>query len=57
VTQFKKKKENRNEWWDEGYRSIIQEKNEAKKKKLQTKTTASQELYKTERKEENGICT
>jgi hypothetical protein len=37
----KEERKPRNEWWDEDYRNIIQEKNEARKKALQTKTRAS----------------
>ncbi|PSN53384.1 hypothetical protein C0J52_03797 [Blattella germanica] len=52
----KQGKTKKNEWWDNDCKKIINGKNEARKKFLQTKTRASQEQYKSKRKEANKIC-
>ncbi|PSN53149.1 hypothetical protein C0J52_06267 [Blattella germanica] len=51
----KQGKTEKNEWWDNDCKKIINGKNEARKKFLQTKTRASQEQYKSKRKEANKI--
>ena len=49
-------KPERNEWWDDDCKKIMDEKNEARKKFLQMKTRASQDCYKNKRKEANKTC-
>ena len=45
-----------NEWWDESCKLIMTQKNEARKKYLQTKTRASREIYEMKRTEANRVC-
>ena len=47
---------NRNEWWDESYKLIVSQKNEARKKYLQVKTRATREIHEAKRTEANRIC-
>jgi hypothetical protein len=49
----KKRKNRRNEWWDEDCRLAIRRKNEARRKLLQHRTGASNEWYRKERNEAN----
>jgi hypothetical protein len=44
-----------NEWWDDECRQIITQKNEARRKCLQTKTRASREAYEAGRTEANRV--
>jgi hypothetical protein len=46
----------RNEWWDDECRQAIQEKNDARIKALQSKTRASQEIYREKRKMVSNMC-
>jgi hypothetical protein len=46
----------RNEWWDEKWRQIITQKNEARRKYLQIKIRASREAYEASRTEANRVC-
>jgi hypothetical protein len=46
----------RNEWWDDECRQAIQEKNNARIKALQSKTIASQEIYREKRKMADNMC-
>ena len=47
---------NRNEWWDEESNLIMTQKNDARKKYLQTRTRATKEIYESKRTETNRIC-
>jgi len=47
---------NRNKWWDESYKLIMTQKNEARKKYLLVKTRTSCEIYETKRTEASRIC-
>jgi len=47
---------NMNGWWDESYKLIMTQKNEARKKYLQAKTRASREIYEMKRTEANRVC-
>jgi hypothetical protein len=49
-------KPTRNEWWDDDCRQVIREKNNARIKALQSKTRASQEVYREIRKMANKMC-
>ena len=47
---------NWNEWWDEECTLIMTQKNDARKKYIQTRTRASKEIYESKRTEANRIC-
>jgi hypothetical protein len=49
-------KPTRNEGWDDKCRQPIQEKNNARIKAVQSKTRASQEVYREKRKMANNMC-
>ena len=46
----------RNEWWDDECKQIINEKNQARTKAIQTKTRATQEVYKKLRTDAKRVC-